>query len=176
MITCKVCKNQEYHGVVFCSECGSQIAFASEELVNTLIYPNQNRSLEVDFTQTIPKKLLDERSFILYSTQRDEVIDIPDQNEFTIGRYADGQVITPDVDLNNYDAFDMGISRLHATIRIDPAKNKVFVVDLGSANGSSVNGYEIPANSEVPLNHGDVLSLGKFDMKVIFPEDMKEGR
>ena len=82
-------------------------------------------------------------------------------------------MITPDVDLNLYDAYDKGISRLHATIRIDRSKNKVFVIDLGSANGSSVNGYEIPANSEVPLNHGDVLTLGKFNMKVILPQDMK---
>jgi len=173
MITCKVCNNQEYHGVFFCGECGSQLAFASTEMVNTLVYPNQNRALEVDFTQTIPKKLLEDSTFILYSNEREEVIDIPDQNEFTIGRFVEGQVITPDVDLNEYEAYDMGISRLHATIRISPEKGKIFVVDLGSANGSSVNGYEIPANSEVPLNHGDVLSLGKFNMKVILPQDMK---
>jgi len=172
MITCKVCNNQEFHGVLFCGECGSQVAFASNERVNTLVYPNQNRGLEVDFTQTIPKKLLEDSTFILYSTEREEVIDIPKQNEFTIGRFVEGQVITPDVDLNNYEAYDMGISRLHATIRINVEKNKIFVVDLGSANGSSVNGYEIPANSEVPLNHGDVLSLGKFNMKVIMPQDM----
>jgi pSer/pThr/pTyr-binding forkhead associated (FHA) protein len=172
MITCKVCNNQEYHGVLFCGECGSQVAFASNERVNTLVYPNQNRGLEVDFTQTIPKKLLEDSTFILYSTEREELIDIPKQNEFTIGRFVEGQVITPDVDLNNYEAYDMGISRLHATIRINVEKNKIFVVDLGSANGSSVNGYEIPANSEVPLNHGDVLSLGKFNMKVIMPQDM----
>jgi pSer/pThr/pTyr-binding forkhead associated (FHA) protein len=172
MITCKVCNNQEYHGVLFCGECGSQVAFASNERVNTLVYPNQNRGLEVDFTQTIPKKLLEDSTFILYSTEREEVIDVPEQNEFTIGRFVEGQVITPDVDLNNYEAYDMGISRLHATIRINVEKNKIFVVDLGSANGSSVNGYEIPANSEVPLNHGDVLSLGKFNMKVILPQDM----
>ena len=172
MITCKVCNNQEYHGVIFCGECGSQVAFASNERVNTLVYPNQNRGLEVDFTQTIPKKLLENSTFILYSTEREEVIEVPEQNEFTIGRFVEGQVITPDVDLNNYEAYDMGISRLHATIRIKVEKNKIFVVDLGSANGSSVNGYEIPANSEVPLNHGDVLSLGKFNMKVIMPQDM----
>ena len=172
MITCKVCNNQEFHGVLFCGECGSQIAFTSDKMVNTLVYPNQNRSLDVDFTQTIPKKLLEESTFILYSTEREEVIDIPEQKEFTIGRFAEGQVITPDVDLNDYEAFDMGISRLHATIRINPEKNKIFVIDLGSANGSCVNGYEIPANSEVPLNHGDVLSLGKFNMKVILPQDM----
>ncbi len=81
MITCKVCNNQEFHGVLFCGECGSQVAFASNERVNTLVYPNQNRGLEVDFTQTIPKKLLEDSSFILYSTEREEVIDVPEQNE-----------------------------------------------------------------------------------------------
>jgi len=173
MITCKVCNNQEYQGVLFCGECGSQVAFTSDKMVNTLVYPNQIRGLEVDFSQTIPKKLLENSTFILYSTEREEVIEIPEQNEFTIGRFVEGQVITPDVDLNNYEAYDMGISRLHATIRINTEKNTISVVDLGSANGSSVNGYEIPANSEVPLNHGDVLSLGKFNMKVILPKDMK---
>ena len=173
MITCKVCNNQEYKGVLFCGECGSQVAFTSDKMVNTLVYPNQIRGMEVDLSQTIPKKLLENSTFILYSTEREEVIEIPEQNEFTIGRFVEGQVITPDVDLNNYDAYDMGISRVHATIRINTKKNTIFVVDLGSANGSSVNGYEIPANSEVPLNHGDVLSLGKFNMKVILPKDMK---
>ena len=173
MITCKVCNNQEYHGVLFCGDCGSQVAFVSDQMVNTLVYPNQIRGQNVDLSQTIPKNLLEESSFILYSTEREEVIDIPDQNEFTIGRFVEGQVITPDVDLNQYEAYDMGISRLHATIRINSEKNKIFIVDLGSANGSSVNGYEIPANSEVPLNHGDVLSLGKFNLKVILPQDMK---
>jgi pSer/pThr/pTyr-binding forkhead associated (FHA) protein len=163
----------EHNGVLFCSECGSQLAFVSDKKVDTLVYPTQIRGLQVDISKTIPKKLLEERTFILFNTESEKVIDIPDQDEFTIGRFVDGQVITPDVDLNLYDAYDKGISRLHATIRIDRSKKMVFVIDLGSANGSSVNGYEIPANSEVPLNHGDVLTLGKFNMKVILPQDMK---
>lgn len=173
MISCKVCNNQEFHGVLFCGQCGSQIAFISDKKVDTLVYPTQIRGLEMDITDTIPKKLLEEKTFLLYSFERKEVIEIPDQVEFTIGRFVEGQVITPDVDLNQYEAYDKGISRLHATIRVNTKKNIVHVIDLGSANGSSVNGYEIPANSEVPLNHGDVLTLGKFNMKVILPKDMK---
>lgn len=173
MITCKICNNQEYHGVLFCGECGSQLVFTSDKKVDTLVYPSQIRGLEVDIRDTIPKKLLDERTFILYIAEQEKVIDIPEMEEFTIGRFVEGQVITPDVDLNQYEAYDMGVSRLHATIRINKEKNKIHVIDLGSANGSSVNGYEIPANSEVPLNHGDILTLGKFNLKVILPKDMK---
>ena len=173
MISCKVCNNQEFHGVLFCGQCGSQIAFISDKKVDTLVYPGQIRGLEMDIKDTIPKKLLEEKTFLLYSSERKEVIEIPDQVEFTIGRFVEGQVITPDVDLNQYEAYDKGISRLHATIRVNTENNRVHVIDLGSANGSSVNVYEIPANSEVPLNHGDVLTLGKFNMKVILPKDMK---
>ncbi len=173
MISCKVCNNQEFQGVLFCSECGSQIAYLTGKKVDTFVYPSQARSQDLDIRNTIPKKLLESRNFILYYIDGEEVINLPDQDVFTIGRYVEGQVITPDVDLDQFDAFDMGVSRLHATIRIDETKNKIFVIDLGSANGSSVNGYEIPANSEVPLNHGDVLSLGKFNLKVILPKEVK---
>jgi pSer/pThr/pTyr-binding forkhead associated (FHA) protein len=173
MISCKVCTNQEFQGVLFCSECGSQVAFLTGKKVDTLVYPSQGRGLDWDITNTIPKKLLENSHFILYYTEGEEILTLPDMEEFTIGRIVAGQVITPDVDLNPYDAFDKGVSRLHATIRIDVSRNKVHVIDLGSANGSSVNGYQIPANSEVPLNHGDVLSLGKFNLKVILPKEVK---
>lgn len=172
MIRCKVCGNEEYHGVLFCSECGSQLAFLSGQKVDTLVNPTNSKGLQVDITDTIPRKLLEEREFLLYYPEEELVLELPAQNEFTIGRLVEGQVITPDVDLNKYQAYEMGISRLHATIRIDPLKNKVFVIDLGSANGTKVNGYEIPANSEVPLNHGDVLTLGKIELRVILPGEL----
>ena len=118
MITCKVCGSQEFQGVFFCGECGSQLAFATDQKVDTLVYPNQIRGLDVDISNTIPKKLLEERTFILYNYETEEAIDLPDQEEFTLGRLVDGQVITPDVDLNQYGGYDKGVSRLHATIRV----------------------------------------------------------
>lgn len=172
MIICKVCGKREYHGVLFCGECGAQLAFAPDQKVNTLVYADQIRSLHTDISNTIPKKLLEERDFILYYPEAEEALDLPVQNEFSIGRLVEGQVIAPDVDLNKYEAYNMGVSRLHATIRIGPQKGKAYVIDLGSQNGSFVNGFEIPANSEVPLNHGDVLTLGKFSVKVILPSEL----
>ena len=158
--------------MLFCGECGSQLAFDRDQKVNTLVYSNQIGRINVDISNTIPKELLEERDFILYYPEAEEALDLPVQNEFSIGRLVEGQVLAPDVDLNKYEAYNMGVSRLHATIRIEPQKNKVFIIDQGSANGTFVNGYEIPANSEVPLNHGDVLTLGKFSLKVILPSEL----
>jgi hypothetical protein len=57
MISCKICNNEEFQGVLFCSECGSQVAFLSGNKVDTFVYPSQARGLELDISNTIPKKL-----------------------------------------------------------------------------------------------------------------------
>lgn len=50
---------------------------------------------------------------------------------------------------------DVGISRQHA--RLDFDGNRVILTDLGSTNGTTVNGNRINA---VTLQHGDVVQLG----------------
>ncbi len=50
---------------------------------------------------------------------------------------------------------DVGISRRHA--RLDFDGNQVVLTDLGSTNGTTVNGQRISA---VALNQGDVIQLG----------------
>lgn len=46
------------------------------------------------------------------------------------------------------------ISRSHADLLPDAASGGVSVVDLGSANGTFVDGVRIPANKPVPLKNG----------------------
>jgi pSer/pThr/pTyr-binding forkhead associated (FHA) protein len=50
---------------------------------------------------------------------------------------------------------DVGISRRHA--RIDFDGGQVVLTDLGSTNGTSVNGQRVSA---VALNPGDMVQLG----------------
>lgn len=171
MITCKVCQNEEYLGTVFCSECGAELRAASLAAEDTVVYPRKEGDPKYT-TIPHPEDSLPEGKFALYMPDYEQFLDLPDQREFTLGRLVDGQVITPDIDLNPYDAYENGISRLHATIRTNPEKNTIHVLDLGSANGTSVNGYEIPANSEVPLAHEDVLTLGKLHLKVLKSEKL----
>ena len=50
---------------------------------------------------------------------------------------------------------DPNVSRYHAEVR--PGVN-ISIVDLGSTNGTKVNGLTI--TGEVPLNNGDIVSMG----------------
>lgn len=170
MINCKICKNQEYPGAFFCSECGSQLISDQDLDIDTLVVPSRDRNTEPGQGKSPGELAADLSDFGLYNAERDEYLEIPSSHEFTIGRFVEGQVITPDVDLNPYDAYENGISRLHATIRYVPKSQKYYVVDLGSANGTFVNGYEIPANSEVPIQHGDKIKFGKLEFTVLIPE------
>lgn len=171
MITCKICKNKEYVGTFFCSECGSQLISDEELDIDTLVIPSRDTQPGEKPPPDSGELAAQITDFALYNPEREEYLQIPPSHEFTIGRFVEGQVITPDVDLNPFDAFDNGISRLHATIRYDPQGEQYFVVDLGSANGTMVNGYEIPANSEVPLKHGDEVKFGKLKFTVLIPEE-----
>lgn len=170
MINCKICKHQEYVGAFFCSECGSQL-LADEDLdIDTLVIPSRDHTTAPGDKVSAGDLAESVSGFGLYNAEQKEYLEIPSSHEFTIGRFVDGQVITPDVDLNPFEAYEYGISRLHATIRYDPKSQNYYIVDLGSANGTYVNEHEIPANSEVPIKHGDKLKFGKLEFTVLIPE------
>ncbi len=66
----------------------------------------------------------------------------------------------PDVDLTPHDAHEEGVSRLHAQLQL--FNDRVCVEDLGSRNGTFVNGERLAPYVEHPLYDGDWLKLGKF--------------
>jgi pSer/pThr/pTyr-binding forkhead associated (FHA) protein len=95
----------------------------------------------------------------------DHSLPLVGRSEYTLGRVAEGQPILPDVDLSPYEAYALGVSRLHAALKL--LNQRIFVVDLGSSNGTRVNGQKIVSNVDYPLNHGDTLTLGKLKLEVL---------
>jgi pSer/pThr/pTyr-binding forkhead associated (FHA) protein len=84
----------------------------------------------------------------------------------TIGRAEAGQLIVPDVDLSPYQAYKAGVSRLHAALNLQD--QQLVIVELGSANGTRVNGKILPTHASHPLFHGDILTLGKLNVQILF--------
>lgn len=64
---------------------------------------------------------------------------------------------------NNIVVDDPFVSRFHAILRIDN-KNKAYLRDLGSRNGTIVNGMRIQPNKDVLLKKGDSVVLGNKDI------------
>jgi hypothetical protein len=78
--------------------------------------------------------------------------------EVRIGRHSASSGIDPEIDLSVPPA-DPGVSRLHAVL-LRAQDGTWSVVDPGSANGTAVNGSEIPAGQAVALRDGDRIHLG----------------
>ena len=86
--------------------------------------------------------------------------------EVRIGRHSASSGIEPEIDLSVPPA-DPGVSRLHAVLLKAP-DGTWSVVDPGSANGTEVNGSEIPQGQVVPLHEGDLIHLGAWtELRVI---------
>ncbi len=87
--------------------------------------------------------------------------------EMIIGRVVQGDASPPDIDLTPYGAEELGVSRLHVSIR--PDEDRLMVTDLESNNGTFLNGNRLKSEEKYYLKNGDQLQLGRLrlDIKVI---------
>src|ERR1017187_1255543 len=79
-------------------------------------------------------------------------------NQMRIGRRSMSRGLAPEIDLTGPPS-DPGVSRLHGVL-VAAADGSWAVLDPGSANGTLVNGTEIPVGNQVALHDGDRINLG----------------
>jgi FHA domain len=88
---------------------------------------------------------------------------LPADNEITIGRVDPHRGIRPDIDLSKFDPASR-MSRRHA--RITARGSQFYIEDLGSANGTIINGRtRLKPQEPYPLVNGDVLKIGETTLK-----------
>lgn len=84
-------------------------------------------------------------------------IEAPGVEGYVLGRSGDGSSYQPDIDLAPFDAQRKGISRRHAVLL--RYRGVIHILDLGSMNGTFVNGRRLIAEVPQPLQAGDELRL-----------------
>jgi pSer/pThr/pTyr-binding forkhead associated (FHA) protein len=86
-------------------------------------------------------------------------ISLPAEGEVVLGRIDLGLSFAPDVDLtSDIRGTQISISRRHAKIAAFHGRH--LVEDLGSTNGTAVNGRPLNQGQRVPLQPGDHITLG----------------
>lgn len=165
MIVCQNCLHKEMLGAMFCSECGAQLIYATGVPTSGISQTTSNlRTSEVSLKEPPPTSFPDALiSLNIISTG--DVLPLAGQEEITLGRISEGQPMVPDIDLTPYKAYEAGVSRMHASIRM--VEDQVLITDLGSANGTRVNGMQITPHIPYPVKHGDILTLGKFKIQIL---------
>jgi hypothetical protein len=166
MIVCPNCHHQEMAGTLFCSECGTKLTEGDSLLTRSIETSTSKLTGRPKKTPStpLPPHLLG-TGLSLHILDSGQIIPLSGREEFTLGRSAEGQTILPDVDLASYRAYEKGVSRMHASIKL--TGQQITVTDLGSVNGTRLNGKKIPSHQSHPLNHGDILTLGKLKVQIL---------
>ena len=170
MIVCPNCQHDNMTGSMFCSECGGHL-ISSDNLVTQNITTDQLDIEEGDISNTpvmgihrTPGSKIDTWG-TLHLLETGQMLPLSDRNEFTLGRVSEGQPIMPDIDLSPYYAYANGVSRLHAVVK--RIGEQTILMDLGSSNGTYLNGKRLTPNVEQELHHGDVVMFGKLKIQTL---------
>jgi hypothetical protein len=81
------------------------------------------------------------------------------QTEAVLGRTDPKEDAPPEIDLTRYGAYQMGLSRRHAMLRL--REGRLEIIDLESRNGTFVNGLRLNSHQPMALAHTDELRLGR---------------
>jgi pSer/pThr/pTyr-binding forkhead associated (FHA) protein len=167
MITCPNCQNKEIEGALFCRVCGAQLVATEGSTTQSIKQlPPSGRLEPVEgLSPDTYLPILGDAIVSLHILDAGQILPLSGREEYTLGRSAEGQSILPDIDLTSYRAYERGVSRMHACIKI--VNRQATITDLGSVNGTQINGKKITPNQGYPLKHGDILTLGRLKLQVL---------
>jgi hypothetical protein len=93
-----------------------------------------------------------------------DIIEAHFETDCVLGRLVDDAV--PDVDLTPHQAMDLGVSRRH--VKLTRQSATIMVQDLGSANGTFLNGQKLLPYQPRVLRNEDELRLGRMVLRISF--------
>jgi hypothetical protein len=110
--------------------------------------------------------LVEKREVILVIRGVVERIVMEENRGYRLGRFDIGTKRLDDIDLTAYGAVDRGVSRVHAQLQLE--QEKLYITDLGSTNGTYVNGKRLTPQEPAMLRKGDDVLLGRLALQILF--------
>ncbi len=125
--------------------------------------------LESPSKRSLPK--LPENTFALFVMDNPDPLIIENSEAVYLGRFA--QVPTASsVDLTQYEAAELGVSRSHA--RITYLEGIYELEDLASSNGTWLNYQRLAYGKSYELHNGDIILLGQLQLVIYLPESTRK--
>jgi hypothetical protein len=171
-VACEVCQTLCSVEHYTCTKCGAILPHRkqqktvgiSEEVVTDMLRFNTGTSM---FGRQFTLRL---------HLETGERLTVQFEKQLVLGRMiSEGEDY---IDFTKYNGHEHGISRLHARIVRYPMT--LLIQDLGSTNGTFLNGSKLDSEKGAVLRDGDSITLGKFQMRVEFisslDDDNKAGK
>ena len=181
MIECSFCGTKHVANTTFCDECGQYLvvadpleteSFSTLHQAQSTILKNSRDTLWIKDgkasspvkTPETPKSQAPVICIQIGSNKRKVKFTL--NRTIYLGRIDPLNDIFPDIDLTEDDRVTRGVSRRH--LRIFDRRETVMIEDLGSFNGTVLNGEKLPPFLPTSLSDGDCLQLGRLKIKISF--------
>ena len=164
MINCPYCQARYLEGTLFCSECGTYLSEESKRETDLLL-GEWLEEIEAPFLSQDGGPIAVRLSIGGHERQ----VVLPLSRAIHLGRLDPESQVFPDVDLTDDEGRGTGVSRRHA--RIFKRETEVVIEDLGSVNGTFVNGKRLARYAAAILAHGDRLQLGRLIIRIFFEDE-----
>ncbi len=175
MQQCGNCGHQNRPGIVFCENCGASLIGKLPLNTRALESASEAKPGEVGSDAVLASQSIAQGmatfmpgdSLKLDIEGAAEPMVLEPKAETILGRRDPATGATPDIDLTPFAGYRMGVSRRHAAIR-HGEDNTLNIWDLGSSNGTFLNGQRLNAHRPYRLHDGDELRLGQMVLRVYF--------
>lgn len=166
MIHCPTCAHKNREGSLFCEDCGQNLTLPVSATVATKhILPTNELA---GFSSWGSAKFEKDTQIILHIRDASDPISISPEKRILLGRYDGSGLQKPDLDLTPYGALEKGVSRIHAAIY--RSEDTLTLVDMGSSNGTHLNGQRLMRDQPRVLRDGDEIRLGKLVAHIYFKQ------
>ncbi len=168
----KVCPHCDHHNephVVQCVHCGQRLDDATTLAINQQTSEALARDIESSIKALVEQQL-DTNNIALLIGGNNPIIE-SGRRRLILGRsnLDDTQRADDLIDLTWYFAHALGVSRQHALI--DFIDDGYYLQDLGSTNGTRLNGERLRPLKFYPLKSGDNIQIAKLTLHVYFKLD-----
>ena len=173
-ITCPNCAHRNRPGILLCENCGTNLMTGRQAGVSTRDLMKEQEKGEGTLDAEAQKAIntAGGATFTEEMVLRIEIeggstpMLVYPKQEIIMGRRDPNTGGMPDVDLTAYAGYRMGVSRRHAAIRLQD--KQLNVSDLGSSNGTFLNGTRLNAHRPYQLKDGDEVRLGQMVLRLYF--------
>jgi len=165
MIKCPSCGKRHAENTLFCDECGAYLLAEGRKRTDPLAVDDVDW-IESDLGAAAQSENVDTQPIIIRVSILDSgrQVEFPLSDEITTGRLDATTATFPDIDLTTDGALEKGVSRRHA--KITRKGNELFLEDLGSVNGTFLNGKRLTPYLPHVLSNQDEVRMSKILMRI----------
>lgn len=164
MKQCHYCGTKNREGLLFCEECGQDLRESQPTIPTRQLeeLPNDLAARATWGTASFGNQ----QHVIIHIRDIAEPIKLVVHDRTIVGRSDETSARKPDFDLTPFGALEKGVSRIHAAI--ERSDDTLTVIDMGSSNGTHLNGQRLPPDQPRVLRDGDEIRFGKLVAHIYF--------